>query len=123
MCNCFPQMTTEMNDDMANDSTSDRADGEFVPWGPPMVPTTAGHARDTVDAVCKFNNRKPGAPRPVGHAHNTVDAVCKFNNRKPGAPRPVGHTHNMVDAVFKFHNKQPSAPGVSESGQRKRKRP
>ena len=116
-------MTTEMNDDMANDSTSDRADGEFVPWGPPMVPTTAGHARDTVDAVCKFNSRKPGAPRPVGHAHNTVDAVCKFNNRKPGAPRPVGHTHNMLDALFKFHNKQPSAPGVSESGQRKRQRP
>ena len=62
-------MTTEMNDDMANDSTSDRADGEFVPWGPPMVPTTAGHAHNTVDAVCKFNNRKPGAPRPVGHAY------------------------------------------------------
>ena len=92
-------MTTERKDDVANDSTSDRADGEFVPWGPPMVPTTAGHARDT------------------------VDAVCKFNNRKPGAPRPVGHTHNMVDAVFKFHYKQPSAPRVvSESGQRKRQR-
>ena len=116
-------MTTEMNDDMANDSTSDRADGEFVPWGPPMVPTTVGHARDTVDAVCKFNNRKPGAPRPVGHAHNTVDAVCKFNNRKPGAPRPVGHTHNTVDAVFfEYHYKQPSAPRVSDSGHGQRKR-
>ena len=94
-------MTTEMNDDMANDSTSDRADGEFVPWGPPMVPTTAGHARDTVDAVCKFNSRKPGAPRPVGRTHNTVDTV-----------------------FFECRYKQPSAPRVSErlSGQRKRQR-
>ena len=92
-------MTTERNDDVANDSTSDRADGEFVPWGPPMVPTTVGHARDTVDAVCKFNNRKPGAPRPVGHTHNTVDAV-----------------------FFEYHYKQPSAPRVSDSGHGQRKR-